>query len=367
MTRQEGFVLAAVVGLFSLLYWKQLWWKGYLQIFLPAFLIVLPFLLHNTVACGNPLYTPYFEGDRLQIVDSWPAFMDNLGGTWGSIDTLWWNQWDRQIRIPLNDTLFLIAAVVGLGGGVVTLSARKKWRQSALVTVALLSRALLITTWWLFFASRGLIVDSIRNTVAGLVIISVIPWLRRTGRSGALIALVMLSQIFIALWFHPSPKHFQQSYPLLTLTLATLLFVWQGRAVGLYRLAVLTPLVLVVLLLARALPKEIDTANQQTALDNVLYQAIQVARQLPGPHGFNQGYLPADLYFGDKAFYFSGDENHTPAEQAAWLQQNHIKTLVVTTHNDAFKFPEPTWQLVYRHKAEGRDERLYQSFVYQLP
>ena len=125
MTRQEGFVLAAVLGVAAALHLlvthvrtdahapsrsRELL-TSYLAAFLPALLVVAPFFLNNAIAYGNPFYTPYFEGERLTIVDSWPAFVDAVGATWGVLGSLWKTNWDQLERVPLTTPLFLLSVL----------------------------------------------------------------------------------------------------------------------------------------------------------------------------------------------------------------------------------------------------------------
>lgn len=382
MTRQEGFVLAIVLGFCTVItYRKKLWLTGYSYAFAPAFLLIIPFFINNTLLYGNPLYTPYFEGERLQIVDSWEAFKDNLGGTWGVIGTMWRPVWDRLHRIPFSEPLFAASVI----GTLIWWAASAKstlpttWRGKAVI--AGVSLALLTATVWLVTTDKPLFAESIMTITAAVLFVSTIPFLITTGWRGSVVWLVLATQVLIATWFHPFAKHYQQSYPLLVLLVTTtvialpplnttvrkkLRFTDYELQITNYA-AILAPLILVAIILVSQRTTIIDEHNHDTALDHVVYEATTIARRLPGPHGFDQGYLPARLYFEDRAFYFSGDENEPQEKQRAWLAQHNIRTLIVTNANPAFLEPEPNWQQVFSHTAEGNDERIYESLVYVLP
>ncbi|MEO6077289.1 MAG: glycosyltransferase family 39 protein, partial [Candidatus Andersenbacteria bacterium] len=67
MTRQEGFMLAVVLGICSLIYEivRGKSWKRILAMYLPALLVISPFLITNFIQYQNPFHTQYLEGDRL--------------------------------------------------------------------------------------------------------------------------------------------------------------------------------------------------------------------------------------------------------------------------------------------------------------
>lgn len=400
MTRQEGFILAALIGLFTIIFWRQLFhfpavtrfnflphrteWRGVARAFvvtyLPALLLVLPFFVHSAVTYGNPLYTEYFQGDRLQIVNSFPAFVDNLGSTWGVLGSMWRPQWDQLYRLPLTTTAFLSSLSCGLIWWFIVYTGFYR-RSTTLRTVAtLLWLLLLCATIWLVSSNSGAFYNVIMISSAALLLLSPIPLLVTTTWRGIIVITIALSQILIALWFHPFAKHYQQAYPLLTLALAVTLSPVIGRyfktltdtissqlMLAASRVAILTALLLVPLFLSQRLNTFIDKYNHRVALDHVVYQAVQVAQTLPGPHGSDQPYIPVHLYFSGNIHYFLGDEPHTPAQALAWITEHGIKTLIDTNNNQAFKNAPADWQLVKSFKAEGRDERIFESRVYRIP
>lgn len=384
MTRQEGFVLAAVLGTAALTQWKSLWWKGYARIFLPALLIVTPFFIHNARAYGNPLFTPYFEGDRLQIVNSWESFQDSAGAAWGVLSALWRPIWDQQFRVELNDPWFAVGIFTLLAWWLTqkygSLLATSKRRQQALTwTLVVGSIAVLLAAASLALHNRTFFEHIVINITAGFLVASVIPFLDRTRWQGIVVVAVAVTQLLVATWFHPFPKHYQQTYPLLLLMIVAALSLRDSRPpakspnyLGLTRVVLQTavwvmPLTIGVGILILKLPLEIDRYNSRTALDYVTYQAVKTARALPGPHGFNQAYLPARLYFDSHGHYFLEDKDASPAAPQQWLANTGVHTLVVTNDHPAFTAPEPTWKQVDYHKSEGRNEKLFESWVYEIP
>jgi hypothetical protein len=373
MTRQEGFVLAAVIGILALLYYRtQLGWKGYLRAFLPALLLVAPFFIHNTIAYGNPFFTPYFEGDRLQIVNSWEMFKDSSGATWGVLSSLWKVAWDELTRVDMTTPLFLGSLAALLAWWAIRAFLPRRHIAIKLAMLAL-DLVLLAVVFILLFTNKALLQENILTISAAALLISAIPFVITTKWKGAVIIAVALSQIFIATWFHPFPKHFQQVYPLLMLMLAVVIGAprltndsEETPVIDAFsNFALLLPLGLIILLTFGKLPPEIDKSNQGTALDHVTYKAVQLARTLPGPYGFDEAYLSARLYFEDHAWYY-GDSDENLAEEEHWLAEHHIRTMVVTNANHVFRKPKANWHLIKSFKTEAKDEALVESSVYEI-
>jgi hypothetical protein len=386
ITRQEGFALALLLGIAAIaLYRKKLWWKGYVYSFLPALFIVLPFFANSLVQYGNPLYTPYFEGEKLQIVDSWEAFKDNLGATWGILGTLWRPLWHHLYRIPLTEPLLAVSVLVTTTWWAIlnaTRASGKTYLHTSLIVV--MTGLWIGVIVWLTTISKKQFSDLTMLATAGILLASTIPFFATTRWRGGIVWLVLASQLLIATWFLPFPKYYQQSYPLLILLTATTLFApltgpptiknqshikrfLIALPPTLYYWVILTPFITVSTLLASERVIVMDEHNHDAALDHVTYEAVQAALHLPGPHGIEQGYLSARLYFEGRAFYFNGDEHEPREKQLAWLREHNIRTLVTTNASSLFDEPETSWQRVFSKKAEGDDERIFKSSVYLLP
>lgn len=405
MTRQEGFVLAFILGMAALIggrYFdsplaenKQRTQAGnravawaqhrlrYWRLVVPALLLVLPFFIHNTISYGNPLFTPYFEGERLQIVDSWPAFVDSAGATWGVLGSMWSSHWDQLQRLSFGDPLFIFVIVTGITGWLLWQYPRVMHNRWWLwCNLAAGTACMLLLGWW-YIDARGALMQKILVITGALGVVSPLPFLWATRGRGVVVWLVLLSQILIATWFHPFPKHYQQAYPLLVLMLITMLTLGRENvaeyalktpklrlaAVWVLRAAVLVPLGLVIVLLQTRQAVEIDQYNNGTALDHVLYQAVQSAADLPRPLGFDQAYLQARVYYedDDQAHYYDGGEESTPDQEADWLRRLGIKTLVMTTDTETFSQPTADWQLLTSFRTEGKQERLFESRIYAIP
>ena len=402
MTRQEGFVLAATLGSLILIFWRQIFampyeptiWKAYLPsgdewktlgkhiglLFIPAFLLVLPWFMHNALTYGNPLYTEYFEGDRLQIVNSLPAFWDSLGATWGVLGSTWRPQWDELYRIPLTLPLFFAAALLTWLWWFIIHTAFYRRATSLRLALTVVWLALLGVVVWLASANRGLFYESVMVCSAAVLLASLLPFLAATKWRGVIVVAVAMSQILVALWFHPFAKHYQQVYPLLALALAAAIvpkvgkkFIKHTESAGAQLMlyiswvGLLTPLLLVPLFLWESQTTFIDKYNRAVALDNVVYRAARFALTQPGPHGTDQPYVPVHLYFSSDISYFLGDEPHTPAQALAWVREHNLKTLIDTNNNPAFKNPPPEWEVLKTFKAEGKDDFIYESRVYRIP
>lgn len=366
MTRQEGFVLAAILGLASLFYWRKLFWQGYAFMWLPPLFMVMPFFVHNFQEYGNPFFTPYFEGERLNIVDSWQSFKDNLGGTWGIIGTMGRFESLDQIRHNLTER-WIMAAVLGAAGWFFFL--RRFPPIPAVGVAAVLLPSLVFGL--MLFANFPLWKESAMLLIAGLLLAGAIPFVLATGWRGSLVVIVLASQLLIATWFHPFPKHYQQSYPLLMLLLAVALLPaalerWPGMVRAFAPVALLWPVFLIWTSLASNLIPLIDKYNEATAHDSVLYRAIRSARRQPGPYGIEQAYLPATTYFGHQGFYYQDEGETDPAKEDAWLAHNGIRTLVVSNADQTFSLPSASWAMIDHFKSSGKNEFIYESFVYRV-
>lgn len=386
MTRQEGFVLAAVLGLAAGLHLvaalrpritkltqspRQLL-ASYTLAFLPALALVTPFFVHNAVAYGNPLYTPYFKGERLNIVDSWPAWQDALGATWGILGSLWKTSWDQLERVPLHTPLLAVSALVSLLWWVY--HRQRAPRQTAAESMAtiLISLALLGLAIFSYIHKTNMF-TSFFPMIAAALLVSPLALIGTARLAGLLLVIVAASQIGIATWFHPFPKHYQQDLPLIALALSVLLIASaNGMANPRRRLAIGATYVTIAFALAlTTVPlyqssqfnANIDQYNQSTALDSVVYRALQMARTLPEPYGVDQAYLSARLYLGKRAYYYNNDAP-SEAEQLNWLNRNNVKTVVTTNADNIFGSLPDTWQRVGHFKAEGEDEQILESFVY---
>lgn len=387
MTRQEGFVLAALFGVAAVAHLvvaairQRLLLPSLLKQYIVAFgtslVLVLPFFISNTIQYGNPLYTSYFEGERLAIVDSWPAFVDAVGATWGVLDSLWHPNWDQLQRLDLSDPLLALGAATTLLWWSYWWVRRRHevtWWES--VGVSALAVILLSGAGYNAAIGVGHFGSLINPLFAGALLVSSIPFVIMTGWRGVLVVAVAISQILIAAWFHPFPKHYQQDYALLVLILITTLGAssphperkssdsWD-RALA--RALIVFPLLAMIIILFqpnRQVPL-IDEYNEDAALDSVVYRAVQNARQLPGPYGLDQHYQQTSLYLGGALKAYASDQPPTSDELAAWLTTNGINTLLITNNQPGFPKPPATWHEVAHHKAAAHDEQIWESFVYR--
>lgn len=385
MTRQEGFLLAVVFGLAFVVElirnglinknWQNAV-RSAMQLFLPALLIVMPFFLHNTLVYKNPLFVPYFEGERLQIVDSFLALQDSLGATWGVLGSMYKPSWDELTRVSFDRPLFwgLLTYALLLA----TVPLLKKRLLVPLMTGVIVS-ALLVPLYgsYAFMSSGGLFSDFITTLFAALLLPALIAFIIQTKWRGVLLVIIMLSQIMIATWFHPFAKHFQQSIPLVLFVVAVWLTgfksivpirtQWLKIVPSIPAIAFLFVLLLssTILWINRGIA--IDDQNESSALDSVLYRALQVARKQPGPIGLDQGYTPARTFFSDTAYYFPDEDKPSPQLEQTWLKTNRIRILVTTNNNHVFSTPNSDWQLLAHFKSQSKGDKLYESSVYLLP
>lgn len=396
MTRQEGFVIAAILGLASVIQIVSRTWKlrrdskplevrssitRFLWMYIPALLLVLPFFIHNTVTFGNPIFTPYFEGERLQIVNSWPAFVDAVQATWGIVSSLWKPEWDALERYPIDVPLFALSFFG-------TIAWWFMFRQQVLKKYVVVS---LITTVVIGLLAISILIDASESTarlngiapiiISAILLASPIPFILRTGFAGVLVLIVLVSQLLIPTWFHPFPKHYQQSYPLLALLLATALFapatvsyankikyrIPHISALASSRFAFLIPFTLVasILFSYSKINSTIDQHNAATALDSVVFRATREAAKHEGPYGIDQPHLQFRLYFRDGYFY-GGEEQSTEIKERQWLKNTGVRTMIITNANKPFSWVDPSWEELAHFKSEGRDERLYESWVYRI-
>ena len=369
MTRQEGFVLAAVLGICSFAYelarGKSI--SRFIGMYAPAFVIVLPFFITNTITYHNPFYLKYLQDERLQPVDSLLAFQDALGATWGIIGSMWKASWSQLERLSLT-SIPLISGIIGMWGWYAYIRYNKNKTVGMIVTALLL------------LASAGMILASVyakanfsglfTQISAGFILASIPVFFIETKWKGLVIALVLLSQIAIATWFHPFPKHYQQSYPLIVLMIGAALLARVPNKKLLFSYAALItsilPFILISTMLGQQLNTAIDKQNQDTALDSVTYRAARYARTLPQPIGFDQAYLPARLYFDPDAIYFPAEDNPTQQMEKDWLAKNPMKTMIVTNAEKIFSKPYPNWTVVKTFKAAGNDDKIFESIVYSV-
>lgn len=386
LTRQEGFALAATLGCLAIIHMiantrkttanistKKIATR-YLQAFLPALILVAPFFLNNFLAFGNPLYTPYFKGERLNIVDSWPAFIDAAGATWGIMGSLWKTNWDQLERLPLQNLLLFISS----GGAVLwwLYHQRRLPRQSLVESVALwvASGAIVVGAIFAYAQRTNAFAPLFTVISAGILLVSPLATSITAKWRGLVLVIIMTTQILIATWFHPFPKHYQQDLSLLMIGIAILLIapaavknVWPRLAIGATHGAIAFVFALSILHLYEPgrLISHLDEENQQNALDSVVYRAVSAATKLPGPYGVDQGHLPARLYLQSEGNFYENLENSTPTLEADWLNHNHIQTLIFTNSSSVFTNLSPEWELEKTFKAEGKDEQLLESFVYR--
>ena len=375
MTRQEGFMLAVVLGISSLAYEvlakrESNWIKDSVKrlsfMYLPALLIVLPFFITNTIQYHNPLAMNYLQDERLQPVDSFLALQDATGATWGIIGSMWKTSWTQLERLDFNSTPLLLG-VLGLWAwyAYIRLTKKSVYKNMLIIALPIIAIGLIFASVYLKHNFAGIFT----RVSAGFVLASIPIFLLETKWRGAVIALVLFSQIGIATWVHPFPKHYEQSYPLIVLLIATaLLSRIPKRGILTYSsLAVaILPFILTGTILSQQLNTAIDKQNADTALDSVTYRASRFARTLPTPIGFDQAYLPARLYFDPNALYFPAEDNPTPQMEKDWLAKNPIKTMIVTNAEEIFSKPYPNWTVVKTFKAAGNDDKIFESIVYSV-
>ncbi|OGY33587.1 MAG: hypothetical protein A3D99_00010 [Candidatus Andersenbacteria bacterium RIFCSPHIGHO2_12_FULL_45_11] len=374
-TRQEGFMAAALLGVCSLGYelyfsFKNKTWKSssarFLAMYIPALFVVSPFFISNTIAYKNPFYSPYLEGDRLQIVDSFLAFQDALGATWGIIDSMWKPAWDQLQRLDFTSELFITSALGIIGWYWYTrVSKHKKASPLPLLFISLAFGAGIL---FFYFNDELAFREAVPIMTAAWTIASIPLFLFHTRWKGALLLLIAISQIGIATWFHPFPKHYQQAYPIIILMLATVL-CGNASSRRLPRisvpLAAAMPFMLVAVILSQHVNAAIDEANEDSALDSVIYRASRYVQDLPGTAGFDQAYLPAVFYFDPGLKYFD-DEQANEDQKKQWIQQNNIKFLVVTNTTQTFEKPDPNWKVLKTFKAAGKRDFIFVSTVYAI-
>ncbi|MEK7500492.1 MAG: hypothetical protein AAB649_07905, partial [Patescibacteria group bacterium] len=333
-----------------------------------ALVLVLPFFLHNYVTYGPPLYTEYFKGDRLQIVNSYLAFQDSLGATWGVIGSMWKPSWDTLQRVKLTNPMFIVSIGV-LWVWYAFLKYSKQIQHSRTISSALWIIFTLIAACAVYANSQ--VTSIIPIASAAWVLASVPLFLIETRWRGLVILVVLISQLGIATWFHPFPKHYQQSYPLIILMIATALLSQVPKTKKILTMSAITlsllPFFIIAVLLSKNINAEIDRYNENTALDSVSYRAARYARNLPGPIGFDQAYLPARLYFDPNAKYFPDEDSPTPEMEEEWLAKTPVKTMIVTNGNNVFKKIPSNWKKVKDFKAMGEDEKIFVSTIYALP
>jgi len=393
MTRQEGFLLAVLFFVGALFFWKNfrtrheqpsslLHWTRQiaptlLRMFLPALAIVFPFFLQNTIDWGNPIYTPYFEGEKLQIVDSWHAFLDAVGATWGVLGSMWRSSWDQLIRHDLSSPAFAVFFFLLIFWWLCWQTKLLSPKKIIILPLTIISAGMFIWLTWWSSVNTGLASTYIPIMTAALLLAAVAPFLVRMRLPGAFILIILLSQVGIATWFHPFSKHYQQSYPLIVLMMSTalfagtlartmkswheLVFVFSSRAL------LLLPFLLIASFLFNPgkITAAIDESNEDTAADYVVYRAIRESKKYAGPHGTDQPYLAARLYFGDDGYYYYGDEVKLPSsDEQRWLDEKEIRTMVTSNVNDFFDDLGTQWSKAAVFKSEGNNERLFESVVW---
>lgn len=376
MTRQEGFVLAAMLGTCSLIYETYTAYatkhvrsslSRFARMYAPALLATLPYFTNNLISYGHPLYTPYLEGDRLQIVDSFLAFQDALGATWGVIGSMWKIAWDELERLPLTSPVF-IGSFFGLLLWYVLLKKLQHQKYSVLLTI--LALFLMGSTTAIAVYAKPFFVGNIPIITSAFVLASIPLFIHETTWRGVVVLMVLLSQIGIATWFHPFAKHYQQSFPFIVLILGTSLCssVPKKRLPGgMLVLAATLPFLIASSFLMQKINAAIDEHNEDTALDSVAYRAARFARTLAGPVGFDQAYLPARFYFESTLKYFTEEEHATAEKRDKWILQEGIRTFVATSAHKAYDFPNPSWKTLKTFKAAGKDERMFESSIYEIP
>lgn len=375
MTRQEGIVLAAVMGVCSLARFRTLGIKGLARIAVPGFVLMLPFFVSNYLAYGNPLFTPYFEGDRLQIVDSWEAWKDNAGGTWGVLGSAWRPMWNNLQRIEWNDAYLWAGMVLALGwwaGGEGLRRAKDGWAAAGRTGPGLV---LALAAAGLYFVSPASFGDIVMKMSAGALIASLPVFIWTMKRDSIPILLVLASQVMIATWFHPFPKHYQQDWPIIMLMLAVL-FVLPGRrepstdekpstaAPKIFsRAGWLAPIMMITVALFFRINHALDDSNRATAADHVTYQALSYAQRLTGPYGFDHEYQAVSLMFKRGINIYPEDEKDQVAD---WLRERNLETIVTTnTNGPALVVPDEEWLTAFKIRAEAKDEQILEGTVYQ--
>ncbi len=343
--------------------------RRYVVAFLIGLLVVLPFLISNWKAYGNPLYTPYFASDRLNIVDSWNTWNDNRTAFFDILGSMWRPSWKQLQETRFNNPLIAAATVVTVGWWFANACQTRKalskfsWWPSTITLLA--AMVILVSSSIIALFYRAMFVSWVASLATGVLLAGVPIFLATTSWSGLIVLGVLLGQIMIPIWFHPFAKHLQQSYPLFLLLVATALFSIRinkksGQqmisAVKLFTL--LVPFCLVTVMLASQQTAFIDASNQETALDHVLYQAIKVTQLQPGPYGFDSDYQPVFVYFGDQAKIFKQN-----SDEGAWLMENNIKTMLTTSLQPQFEWPDG-WRKIASFKTEEEGEKIVESSVY---
>ncbi|MBI1833771.1 MAG: hypothetical protein HYR90_03005 [Candidatus Andersenbacteria bacterium] len=371
MTRQEGFLLAAIllaatisqeiIGIRAKHSTLKKTSFVLLRMFLPAFFLVLPFFVNNAVRYGNPVYTPYFEGERLQIVDSFQAFSDASISTWSIISSMWKRSWTQEELILPYDSGYVSLALFGvLAWWIYWMKRKESFPQSVQIVAGVIAVAVIGWAIWLTISDPLKMNKLIPILITGITIAAPLPFLASAGWRGILVTIVLASQILIAIWFHPFAKHYQQSYPLICLMIAAALMPRSVRftAARFFPVVALIPFVIGSLLIFNKVDQYIDAHNLTAALDSVLYRAARTARSFEPRYAIEELNLPA-------AFYL-------PISQVTILAEgqpltNDIHTIIdVSSSEYITSMPQP-WKEVAKYRSQGKDDVLYESRIYVRP
>lgn len=375
MTRQEGFVLAFVLGIAVLCQFRTIRWPGLARVIGPAFLLVSPFIVNSALSFGNPIYTPYFNAGRLNQPDSWPSLLDNMGATWGVLGSMWRNVWNNLTRVDFADSFLWFGFALAIIASAVHWPPKirkSKIFNGVIFALGVASAANLV--FW-FDLNSGIFFDRVMKLLVGASAAGIITVIFRWRWRGAVLVAVLLSQVAIATWFHPFPKHFQQDYPLIILlisiSLAGVSFwprgkkstqnSWEKFAGAPFHLAVLLPPLFVFSSLLTMYDHAADQSNQNTAIDHVIYQSLLAARSLPAPFALDAEYQPTPLLLGSKTLSCAGK---SAPDCLKTLDANGVRTFITTNIYKSNLLLPSNWQQVFRVVAEGKDEKKFKGEIY---
>lgn len=405
MTRQEAYVPTALLGgAFVIKLIAQRTPLKQLMTYLaaagvPLLLILSPYFYANAQQYGGPFtISQYTERDDLYIPTSLHAFWSgNLTTARDVLAAVWLPSSAPGVRRHAGGLFAGIMIVVG------ALYVTQRNHERIKLVTAHLNR-------WYFIESGAaaatiiigvtiarwvLLKDDSWSQEINLVLMAAMVWgaveIIRVGRwRGLLVLSILGSQLLIATLFHPAPKHYQQTYPLLALGLAAVLLTIAGAPTStttapvqspLWRQALRTaPVVALVAFLGTAsirnLGNTIDAHNYPAAAYFVTTSAAERLEHYPtGPTAAEVDYVNGDgiyrLHTYQQAGMIRFEEKLSPTEQYRWLCDHGIRYVV--DHGDLDLFTIQTddatqhlFKPLFVQATRGSNDRRYHVTVYEI-
>lgn len=361
---------------------------------LPLIIIISPYFYYNNQHYDSPFGSPYLSNNNIDLKrpHSVSDFINyNLTQANIALSSAWSFYAEHPQGLALDKDLIIIFFIIAGIYIVVHIPTTQRHRSyflnkqyfTALLFFILNLSFISALSSIIFYGPKDL--DFFNKILAVALVIGTIEMLRKIRWSGLLILLILITQLAIATWFQPFPKHYMQSFPFMALIMAigltSILSFTPGLTSGVRqrKLSILqinflaAAIIIVGIVSINRLDLKIDSHNYPAA---PFYANVGAAEDMEKYQGQAASEIDTTNHNGIYLFHTYQQHKLTEYEldlnvhqQLNWLCEKNIMYLMdnnflelFTVHIDE-QYKEH-FQPLFSRKTIGRNDTEYRTDVY---